>query len=165
MTKGLDRKSFERFKLVLLGHIHQPQHLGGNAYYTGTSIPQGFTEADQHGVYCVFDDTDGEVTWLKNSAPRFLVWDGKTDMDLSNSYVKVLAEPSEALEAELRSRGALASTFSPPPRKTYVPVRTTSVTLADSLPTSVKKFAESKSAGLDTAALTDIGLNLLRGGD
>lgn len=51
---------FDRFKLVLLGHLHSPQRAGDNGYYSGSPLKHSFDEQRQKKGVNIFELKDGE---------------------------------------------------------------------------------------------------------
>lgn len=61
----------ERFDYVALGHIHQPQQLTHNAWYSGSLMRNGFgEEREEKGFNIVELDVTREVTFVENPHAR-----------------------------------------------------------------------------------------------
>jgi exonuclease SbcD len=58
----------ETFDYVALGHIHKPQKIGKNAYYSGSPIPMRFSETHQKSLL-MLDLKDGKIEIQKIEIP------------------------------------------------------------------------------------------------
>jgi len=70
-------KDLSKFKLVLLGHYHKPQHLSNgitNVFYPGSLIPKDWNDKGEVKQYIIFDDETLEVAEYPINAgiPQFI---------------------------------------------------------------------------------------------
>jgi DNA repair exonuclease SbcCD nuclease subunit len=168
--KGLDRTDLARFKRVLLGHYHKRQELTERAHYVGAHTHQEMTEIDQPGWFVVLDDITGEAEWHDSGAPIFRVWKPieqkpATPTDtLANSYVKVVADPSEKIDDLMRESGALAWVYAPEKKRRIQPLQRDKA-IGAGTPRSelVEHYAKvhGPTVGLEMEKLTRIGKELL----
>lgn len=100
--EGLDRKTFDRFDMVLSGHFHH-KSTDGTIYYLGNQYEITWADYNDERGFHVFDTDTRGLVFVPNPYRLFhkLVYDDKTDMTLeklqgtdfsqyNNSYVKVL---------------------------------------------------------------------------
>jgi DNA repair exonuclease SbcCD nuclease subunit len=100
--EGMDRKTFERFDMVLSGHFHH-KSTDGTIYYLGNQYEMTWADYGDVRGFHVFDTDTRELTFVPNPYKLFhkLVYDDKSDMTLEklqkidfseygNCYVKVL---------------------------------------------------------------------------
>lgn len=60
----------KRFDYVALGHIHKPQKIGPQSYYSGSPIPMRFSETARKSVV-IIDEKDGTLTSEVRHIPVF----------------------------------------------------------------------------------------------
>ena len=65
-------QSMEAFDYVALGHLHAPQKVGKNAYYSGTPLPYSFSEKDHQKRFLVLDTEDLSLREIPIQAPYCL---------------------------------------------------------------------------------------------
>lgn len=65
-------QSMEAFDYVALGHLHAPQKVGKNAYYSGTPLPYSFSEKDHQKRFLVLDTEDLSLREVPIQAPYCL---------------------------------------------------------------------------------------------
>ena len=65
-------QSMQAFDYVALGHLHAPQKVGKNAYYSGTPLPYSFSEKNQQKHFLVLDTEDLSLRELPIHAPYCL---------------------------------------------------------------------------------------------
>ena len=63
---------FSAFDYVALGHLHAPQKVGKNAYYSGTPLPYSFSEKNQRKHFLVLDTEDLSLREIPVQAPYCL---------------------------------------------------------------------------------------------
>ena len=62
----------QAFDYVALGHLHAPQKVGKNAYYSGTPLPYSFSEKNQQKHFLILDTEDLSLRELPIHAPYCL---------------------------------------------------------------------------------------------
>ena len=65
-------QSMEAFDYVALGHLHAPQKVSKNAYYSGTPLPYSFSEKDHQKRFLVLDTEDLSLREIPIQAPYCL---------------------------------------------------------------------------------------------
>lgn len=65
---SLPIEMLKQFDYVALGHIHKPQKIAENAYYSGSPIPLRFSETAEKSVV-LLTVSDGKVTHQKKAIP------------------------------------------------------------------------------------------------
>lgn len=93
---------FEGFDYVALGHLHRPQHIGENTYYSGSLLPYSFSEALQQKQVMLYDTSLQQVTYrtIEPLHPLRKLQGSFADMQkmmtkddgYPNSYVKIQIE-------------------------------------------------------------------------
>lgn len=71
-TAVVGAQSMQAFDYVALGHLHAPQKVGKNAYYSGTPLPYSFSEKNQQKHFLVLDTEDLSLRELPIPAPYCL---------------------------------------------------------------------------------------------
>ena len=54
--KTIDKNIFKKFDYVALGHIHKPQKIADNIYYSGSPIPLSFSEKEDKRVLIIDEE-------------------------------------------------------------------------------------------------------------
>jgi DNA repair exonuclease SbcCD nuclease subunit len=70
------------YDLTLLGHIHKPQALADNIIVMGSAMAHSFHEVNEEKYFYVFDCESRELVKYPTEAPKFIVYDIKTEEDL-----------------------------------------------------------------------------------
>jgi len=108
----------DQWDLILSGHYHIAQQLGGRFHYIGAAMQHRWDDAGVEKTFMVIDTDDWSIERVPTQAPKFLVITGKTkDYDVENCFVKVVRdyeiEPArkERLRIKLLERGAISVVF------------------------------------------------------
>ncbi|MFP5385801.1 MAG: exonuclease SbcCD subunit D [Bacteriovoracia bacterium] len=94
------------FDYVALGHIHKPQRIGNECYYSGSPIPLRFSETAKKSVVIV-DVKEGKLTSVIHPIPQFrnffIVKTNENDFrsDLSNLSASADLTPMVEVQIEL----------------------------------------------------------------
>ncbi len=71
-AQQIDAAVFTGFDYVALGHLHRPQQVASNVYYSGSPYAYSFGEAGQKKSVCIFDTESGDVRRVALSPSRNL---------------------------------------------------------------------------------------------
>jgi DNA repair protein SbcD/Mre11 len=67
---SIPSETLKQFDYVALGHIHKPQKIGPQSYYSGSPIPLRFSETAKKSVV-IIEETDGNLSSTLLSIPVF----------------------------------------------------------------------------------------------
>lgn len=99
---GMDRKTFEKFEMVISGHFHH-KSTDGHIYYLGTQYEIDWSDYNDPKGFHVFDTNTRELTFIENPYHMFhkIMYDDKEDFTFEkmketdwsvykDTYVKVV---------------------------------------------------------------------------
>lgn len=85
----IPREEFDRFDLVALGHIHQPQRLSETAHYSGSLVRASFGEEHEDKGFNLVELTTGQpatVKHLRNPHARMYCTINRAMLEEANGY-------------------------------------------------------------------------------
>lgn len=116
IATSLRMSDFLKFKLVLLGHYHAPQHLAHgetNLYYTGNLMHLSWNDKNSNKRFLIYDSETLEVKSVKLSGFKeyreFVITDKEQIVEMMNEaneckanghYVRVIKKIEDEIDAE-----------------------------------------------------------------
>jgi DNA repair exonuclease SbcCD nuclease subunit len=91
-SENINRNLFSKFKLVLMGHIHQPQRLSKGIYMIGAPLQQRRTDRDATlGYWTLHEDFSMKFVSLSDMFPKFIDVTSQDDIVDKFNYYTVVA--------------------------------------------------------------------------
>ena len=106
-VENLNPNLLNKFKLVLLGHIHQPQRLGKKTYMVGAPLQQRRTDknCEDLGYIVIYEDFTIEWKKFDKTYPRFIDVSSDQDMKDDGNYYTLIEKSLENIEKVETSHG------------------------------------------------------------
>jgi len=106
-VENLNTNLLKSFKLVLLGHIHQPQRLGKKTYMVGAPLQQRRTDknCEDLGYLIIYDDFSVEWKKFDKQYPRFIDVSSDQDIKDDGNYYTLIEKSLESFEKVETSHG------------------------------------------------------------